>query len=99
MFFSRANGPAVRCIHAKKRGMPLPSGLKISFCFHNNESKKGSVNHYLFSAQMYLCEPSQLGIFLDNPQMQSLISFPLRIRGMYFSIRVSRVLDCLASEK
>jgi len=37
--FSITNCPAVHCIQAKKPGMPLPSGLKISFCFHNNERK------------------------------------------------------------
>jgi hypothetical protein len=40
---SRTNLPAVHCIfcveHRHKR-MPFPSGLKISFCFHNNERGK-----------------------------------------------------------
>ena len=35
---------------------------------------------------------------MDKPQVQSFKPFPLRIRGMHFSILDSRVLDCLGAD-
>lgn len=32
---------------------------------------------------MDLCDPSQLGMRLERPQIQSFIPFPAIIRGMY----------------
>ena len=48
---------------------------------------------------MYLCDPSQVGIFLDCPQTQSWKPFPFRIRWRYCSILDVRVLDCLGELK
>ena len=46
-----------------------------------------------------LCEPSQLGILFERPQVQSVIPLPHKICFVYFSILANLVSGCFAAEK
>jgi hypothetical protein len=52
-----------------------------------------------FFQRIALCDPSQEGIFLERPQVQSLIPFPSSICCLYFSMREMRLAGCLAAVK
>ena len=46
-----------------------------------------------------LCDPSQFGILLESPHVQSLSPFPFKILSKLFSIRETLVSACFGAEK
>jgi hypothetical protein len=77
--------------------MKLGASTATAFCRRGRQAQISYLRQGL--SDRNLCEPSQVGIFLEWPQMQSWMPLPARMRGLLASMREARVADCLAALK